>query len=867
MRKISNMFMLVAAAAMTFVSCQKEENRAPETVSATLTMHAGVDQTKTYLDENNAVLWGKGEAVKLYVGAGENEKFVSSTPTDAYDGAAIASFEISITELDAAESYNLGGIYPASATVDNKNPETYKVVLSDVQNAEVGKYDPSAYIMVLKPETVETLPTEYQASFRRATALNKITLTGVKEDISSVEITVPEGKDFAGRRYFNLMDGTSGDIYYGQSNTITVNAPFTGSEIDVWFCSWGVELAAGDKLTVKLTATENENTYTHTITAREQGIVFAEGDLNKLAINMANVNADEQEQPEQPDGAAYYEKVTSAPTDWSGQYLIVYEDNATAYVFNGKDEVNGYVSATINNNKIAATSEIDAVAVTIEPMSGGYAIKTSAGYIYGKSGSNALEFDESQKLNEIAYSLEDNDVTITSGRVLRFNNASNQMRYRYYSAGTQKPIQLYRLEEGNTEPEQPKVLSSIAVSEEKKIEYYVGEDFEAPTVTATYEGGKTATVTATFTGYDLSDEGTQTVTVSYTENEVTKTTTYEITVSAVPAIEELTIEEFLAAETSDAVYYQLTGIITNIASSDWGNITIKDASASVYIYGLTKEKKTSNDKSFSSLGLKVGDQVTLITVRGEHNGTAQGGGTNTPAYYVSHIPSCVAPTISCADNKVTITAEAGATVYYTTNGTTPTESSTKYTTPFDITSTVTVKAIAVATGKMQSSVAEQSCAWVDPNAGSGDEPAEDIILTVDWATNVGSLNTSGLTNSFTIGGYSYTASGASCYYYASGKACFLGKSGAYVQVPQIAGYKLTNVTLKSSSTTGGASVTIKTTSNAAATGTTATFANGQSKEFSFDITNPQVNTSYRITVTNAKNAHIAKWVLTYEPAN
>ena len=38
MRKISNMFMLVAAAAMTFVSCQKEENRAPETVSATLTL-------------------------------------------------------------------------------------------------------------------------------------------------------------------------------------------------------------------------------------------------------------------------------------------------------------------------------------------------------------------------------------------------------------------------------------------------------------------------------------------------------------------------------------------------------------------------------------------------------------------------------------------------------------------------------------------------------------------------------------------------------------------------------------------------------------------------------------------------------------
>ena len=99
MRKISNMFMLVAAAAMTFVSCQKEENRAPETVSATLTMHAGVDQTKTYLDENNAVLWGKGEAVCLYVGTGEGESatatFVASASTDTYEGEETASFTFS----------------------------------------------------------------------------------------------------------------------------------------------------------------------------------------------------------------------------------------------------------------------------------------------------------------------------------------------------------------------------------------------------------------------------------------------------------------------------------------------------------------------------------------------------------------------------------------------------------------------------------------------------------------------------------------------------------------------------------------------------------------------------------------------------
>ena len=51
--------MLVAAAAMAFVSCQKQEIDAQETFSATLTVNADV-QTKTYL-EDNAIFWEQGK--------------------------------------------------------------------------------------------------------------------------------------------------------------------------------------------------------------------------------------------------------------------------------------------------------------------------------------------------------------------------------------------------------------------------------------------------------------------------------------------------------------------------------------------------------------------------------------------------------------------------------------------------------------------------------------------------------------------------------------------------------------------------------------------------------------------------------------
>lgn len=659
--------MLVAAAAMAFTSCQKEEVSAPETVSVNLTMHAGVEETKTFLGENNQVLWGKGEAVKLYVGAGETAKFVSSESTDEYENAETASFEFSISGVESSASYNLGGIYPASAAVNNnENPAKFKVILPDVQTAEVGKYDPSAYIMVLKPETVETLPTEYQASFRRATALNKITLTGVKENITSVEITVPEEKDFAGRRYFNLTDGTSGDIYYGQTNVITVNSQFTGESIDVWFCSWGVELAAGDELSVKMCAAEN--TYTRTITAKENGITFAEGKLNTLKISMADINPDEQEQPEQPDGAAYYEKVTAGLADWSGKYLIVYETGENAYVFNGKDEVNGYVAATISDNKIASTSEIDAVAVTIEPMSGGYAIKTSAGYIYGNSSSNKLSFDSSQKLNTIEYS-STNDVTITSGRVLRFNNASNQMRYRYYSSGTQQPIQLYRLAASNETPDLPDTTPAIVVSGEtaKSVEFGGGE------VTFNYElkslDGEELT-------WEISDEdmissvsaedGVLTVTVSENSGEARTAT---ITLSCGDAedvvltvnqeeyvdasvIVEITVTDFLGKSVNANVWYQLTGVISGTYNTEYGNFYLEDETGKVLVYGLTSTPVEKNDKSFASLGLRDGDTVTLIGTRADYNGTAQVGG---PAYYVSHV---AAPYIALDNTAATVDAEA-----------------------------------------------------------------------------------------------------------------------------------------------------------------------------------------------------------------
>ena len=106
-------------------------------------------------------------------------------------------------------------------------------------------------------------------------------------------------------------------------------------------------------------------------------------------------------------------------------------------------------------------------------------------------------------------------------------------------------------------------------------------------------------------------------------------------------IEEITIAEFLEKSAGTDVWYKLTGKITQIVNTTYGNFYMEDETGSVYVYGLTATKQETNDKSFSSLGLKVGDTVTAIGYRSDYTKdgvtTIEFGG-NTPAYYVSHIP-------------------------------------------------------------------------------------------------------------------------------------------------------------------------------------------------------------------------------------
>lgn len=94
---------------------------------------------------------------------------------------------------------------------------------------------------------------------------------------------------------------------------------------------------------------------------------------------------------------------------------------------------------------------------------------------------------------------------------------------------------------------------------------------------------------------------------------------------------EVTVAQFLAAAEDDT-WYKLSGQVTNIASETFGNLTLKDDSGEVYIYGVTSKFSASNDKSFSTLGITLGDNLTIAVQRGSYNGNPQG----VNGFYISH---------------------------------------------------------------------------------------------------------------------------------------------------------------------------------------------------------------------------------------
>ncbi|MBQ0077161.1 MAG: hypothetical protein KBS55_00800 [Bacteroidales bacterium] len=372
----------IAGVALLCAACSNqtiEINRA----SRTLTVKATAEELKAPQPlkssiSGNTIVWGSSEKMVLALNCNEGESFVKS---ESMDGASQPTASFSFT-LDGTLTgpYSVGGVYPASSAIylDGTAPASaFRVDLPAVQSATATSYDPAAFIMVAKPETFSELPSEWTASFRRAVALNAVTLTGISDDILEVSITAPSGKYFAGKRLVDLTTGDSGKIFNAGTETVTVqyaagNELSGGSDMTVWFTSWEVVVAGGEDLTI--VAKSKDKVYSRTITARSEGILFMEGCLNKLEVSMAG---------------------TDEAIDWSGVYSIVAKADGDSYACQAYANANKLGSAKLSvedgDLTFSSKSFYDKGKFTVTKIEGGkYTIQDcNSMYLYAAGGASA----------------------------------------------------------------------------------------------------------------------------------------------------------------------------------------------------------------------------------------------------------------------------------------------------------------------------------------------------------------------------------------------------------------------------------------------------------------------------------------------
>lgn len=255
------------------------------------------------------------------------------------------------------------------------------------------------------------------------------------EDVSGFKVTEPT--------IVEVDPSSLSFLSTGGTKTITVTTANQGANVITTTGLSGNLSSSVEGNVVTVTAIENNGG------AVEQTLVIA---LGNSKVNVV-VKQDAK-------GAVtkVYEKVTSAPSDWSGKYLITYtkEDGTAVNVLSGKGagDYAGYVDIlsayNSSNGTIAANDETNQYACTIAKIEGSedqYTILLGSTYLGLTKDGNNLYFDSSIK-DGFQWKFDGTKIIPVKydARNLQWNNNNSQYRFACYK-GTQVDVTIYKLTE------------------------------------------------------------------------------------------------------------------------------------------------------------------------------------------------------------------------------------------------------------------------------------------------------------------------------------------------------------------------------------------------------------------------------------
>ena len=630
MKNIFKSLMLVAVAAMG-IACQEkfEENIAPINPNeVVMTITADADETRTWIDEaNDKVQWSEGDQLKVI----ENSKTYRTTTATTIAADGTAKFKVAFPANTSASEFTYNAIFPASAVTEDDadavSAAKIKVTVKDQQNATAASFDPAADILVAKQVVADAQPTELNMQFKRLVAMGKMTLNGLPADakISQVVFTAGASDILAGRNYVNATTGKVSEYgYFGKTNAITVNYAEVISSRDIYFISNPFTMEAGESFKVKVVC--EDKSYTREVEIPEgRSLTFAEGDLATFSVDMANA------------------EVESVVAFAEGKYVVIAKNGTKYYAMNGVKGSGNYMTYTEVSYDGAATTittDDDTLVWDIAAVDGGYTLQNNEGkYLYGSNSGNYAYLGDAQTMtispvdgtNQYKIAIKD-----ISERILAYNTNSGQERFAFYKGTQENKLYLVPVIENN----QPyftieqDVMSYTYDGDEIVFEVIPHNGFDAE-VTATTDAEWISFVydePYIFAAGAPNDGAAREAVITFSAEGYPSV---EITVAqdAAPGAEEdetMTIAKFLEKKDT-ATEYTLTGKITNVANTTYGNFDLTDATGSVYVYGLLTPEGASQ-KQWAAAGLKQGDIITIKGKYSVYNGSPQ----IKNAVYVSH---------------------------------------------------------------------------------------------------------------------------------------------------------------------------------------------------------------------------------------
>ncbi len=455
MRKI----LLAALAALTLAGCQKNVS---EPVKA-LIFTSEEPATRTGWN-GETIEWTAGDAISMAYSVNSSWVGPNLYPSDALtENSLTAAFRVPGNfPTNLVGAHHFYAVYPAVAGTDFSGAPDVFTAVPEVQTPTATSFDPAADLMAATSTgDWRSLPASpIPMIWTRLTAHADITLKNLAldadETVQSIVLQAQNGAELTGDIIVDLCNAEE----YATDGVprVTVNAENlavdASGNLEFWVSVFPVELT---ELTVTLTT--DKATYRKVF--RNISKAFARNARNILGISMQGA----EKTPFAPVGE-YYVKVTQAQTDWTGDYLIVYEGNKMVLDSDGDAKTHDIVS--VSDGKITYESG-KAYNIRIEKSGSGYSMKMGDNYYGLNSSSNALHVSTSEPSDNYRWTFKTTNGVIRAynveypTRFLQFNASS--MQFRCYTSA-QKDVTFFKLDGeapgsggGGTTPATPTVTT------------------------------------------------------------------------------------------------------------------------------------------------------------------------------------------------------------------------------------------------------------------------------------------------------------------------------------------------------------------------------------------------------------------------